>query len=121
MLQIIDHDASHIWPNDCTLSVDAMAALSLALAPAWDVEREIDPAGNVSIVVFTASDDPTLPAFMLYEKDGHAVVATVRDDVWVGEQRFASREHAVAAVVADVTRGETLPGTSGQHQLEHCL
>jgi hypothetical protein len=105
MLQIIEQNDVGIWRGDAMPLLDAIALLS-ALKPAWDVEEAVDPAGERSIVVFSAVDDLAMPAFILFEKDGTAIVATVRNDVWESEQDFPSCESAAAAIVVEATRAE---------------
>ena len=113
MLQTIEQHDVHTWLGDTLSLMDAVALLSAALAPAWDVEQAIDPAGEISIVVFPAVDDTAMPTFTLFEREGKAVVATVCNDVWESEQDFASCELAAAAIVVEATRAEML-GTGEQ-------
>jgi len=108
MLQIIEPDDVHTWLADTMSVVDAAALLSATLAPAWDVEQAIDPAKEMSIVVLSAIDDAAMPTFILFEREGKAVVATVRNDVWESEQDFISCEAAAAAIVVDATKAEML-------------
>jgi hypothetical protein len=118
MLQTIEQHDVHTWLGDTMSLTDAVALLSAALAPAWDVEQVIDPAGEASIVVFSAIDDTATPAFILFEKEGKAVVATVRNDVWESEQDFTSYEPAAAAIIVEATRTEMLGTGSGGHHFE---
>jgi hypothetical protein len=87
--------------------------LSPILASTWEVVREIDPAGEVSIVVFSTADDLAMPTFILFEKGGQAVVATIRDDVWENEQGVASYRQAVSAILAATTRVDATPHGPG--------
>ena len=116
MLQTIQQHDVHTWLVDTLSLMDAVALLSATLVPAWDVEQAINPAREASIVVFSAIDDTAMPAFILFEKEGKAVAATVRNDVWESEQDFASCELAAAAIVVEATRAEML-GT-GEHHFE---
>jgi hypothetical protein len=113
MLQIIEQTDVRIWQGDAMPLLDAVALLS-ALEPAWDVEEAVDPAGERSIVVFSAVDDRAMPAFVLFEKAGTAVVATVRNDVWESERDFASCAGAAAAIVMEATRADIVAATSGE-------
>ena len=45
------------WLRDAMSPFDVVATLSAALAPAWTVEREIDPSGNITIIVFRPAMD----------------------------------------------------------------
>ena len=79
---------------------DVMVWLSAGASGAWEVEQEIDPAGEVSVIVHPTYDDPALPTFVLYEKDGGARVAVVRHDVWETERVFSSCEQAASSIIA---------------------
>jgi hypothetical protein len=108
MLQTIEQHDVHTRLGDTMSLMDAVALLSATLSPAWDVEQAIDPAGEASIIVSSAIDDTAVPAFILYEKEGEVVIATVRNDVWESEQDFTSYEPAAAAIIVEVTRTEML-------------
>jgi len=87
--------------RDAALSpLDVAASLSAVSAGAWEVERAVDPSGDVAIIVLPARDDPALPTFMLYEEHGLARVATIRRDVWESDQAFPSGCRAIAAIIA---------------------
>jgi hypothetical protein len=118
MLQTIEQHDVHTWLGDPVSLMDAVPLLSAALAPTWDVEQAVDPAGETSIVVFSAIDDTAMPAFILFEKEGKAAVATVRNDVWESEQDFTSCELAATAIIVEATRAEML-GTGGYHFERH--
>ena len=118
MLQIIEQTDVRTWLGGTMSLIDAAALLSATLAPTWDVEQEVDPAGEASIVVFSTIDDTAMPAFILFEKDGKAVVATVRNDVWESEQDFTGCETAAAAIIVEATRAEML-GAGGHHFERH--
>ena len=109
MISAIDQNDASAWLGDTVSPVDAIALLSPALASAWEVARDVDPVGEVSIVVFPRADDLAMPTFILFEKDGLAVVATIRDDVWEGEQGFASYRQAVSAILTEATRADATP------------
>ena len=119
MLQIIEQNDVCLWPGDAMPLLDAVALLS-ALKPAWDVEEAVDPMGERSIVVCSAADDPAMPAFMLFEREGTVVAATVRNDIWESERCFPSCDGAAAAIVTDATRAELLGAGSGGHHFERC-
>jgi hypothetical protein len=116
MLQSIEKNDVRIWQGDAMPLLAAVALLS-ALEPAWEVEEAVDPAGERSIVVFSAVDDRAMPAFVLFEKAGMAVIATVRNDVWESEREFASCVGAAAAIVMEATRAD-MPGATSDEQ--HC-
>lgn len=78
---------------------DAIMVLSEALGPRWAVQRETDCDGEVSIIVLPIADEAK-PAFVLYEKEGVARVATVVGDDWEGDQGFANFPDAVATIIA---------------------
>ncbi len=82
---------------------DALGQLAAALAPEWQVEQETDYLGNVSFVTLPKKADPEMPAFILYEKEGQAHVATVRQDTWENDRAFATCDQAVNAVVDRAT------------------
>jgi hypothetical protein len=109
MSAAIDQNVAPAWLRDAMFLTDAATLLSTVLATAWEVERQVDPIGDVSLVVFSTADDFVAPTFMLFENAGQFVVATVTGDVWKGEQGFASCEQAVVAIVIGATRAETLP------------
>ncbi len=98
MIQVLDLPRTRTFSYQ--IPFDAVASLSAAASDAWEVERMVDPAGEVSIIVLPTSDDPALPTFMLYEKHGQARVATIRDDVWESDVAFTSGRQAVAAITA---------------------
>lgn len=120
MLQAIEQNDTWTWLSDAMSPVDAVAFLTAVLGPVWDVEREVDPAGEVSIIVFSAGDDPSMPTFILYEKDDKAVVATIRGDHWEGERGFTCFDRAAAAIVVDATRTDVLNFGPRAHNLEYC-
>src|ERR1700712_3131673 len=90
---------AQIWRGDVMLPFDVVAALSAHLQPFWDIERAIDPDGELSIIVAPTGDDLTQSGFVLYEKDGFVEVAAIFGDTWQGSQRFPSCQQAVAAIV----------------------
>ena len=120
MLQIIEQNDVCLWPGDTMPLVDAVALLS-ALKPAWDVEEAVDPLGERSIVVFSAVDDMAMPAFILFEKAGTVVVATIRNDVWESEQDFPSCEGAAAAIVMEATKADMLRAEAGEYLFDRGL
>jgi hypothetical protein len=79
--------------------LDVVALLSAGSAGAWDVEPEVDPSGDVSIVVLPACDDPAMPTFLLYQKDGAARVATIRHEIWEDDRAFPGCRQAAAAII----------------------
>jgi hypothetical protein len=89
-----------VWLHDALTSFDVVAALASALTPAWSVEREIDPAGDLSIIVLPPYDDPAYSAFVIYEENGFVQVATIVGDAWQGRRAFPTCQRAVAAIIA---------------------
>jgi hypothetical protein len=88
------------WPGDVLSRFDVVAALSAGLAPAWEVERAIDPSGELSVVVLPMGDDPAFPSFVLYEKDGLVEVATIAGETWQSTAQFPTCQSAVVGIVA---------------------
>jgi hypothetical protein len=88
------------WLRDAKSSFDAGSALTIALAPAWTADREIDPSGEVSIVVLPTLDTASRPTFVLYEEDGLVQVSTFHGEDWQRRQSFRTCLRAVAAIVA---------------------
>jgi hypothetical protein len=73
--------------------------LPAALGPMWSVHREIDYAGEVSIIVLP-DDGYVGPAFLLYEKDGLVRVGTVSGDEWTRDEGFSGVQAAISAIIA---------------------
>jgi hypothetical protein len=88
------------WHCDVLSRFDVLAVLAASLKPDWEVERMVDPNGDISVIVLPTGDDLTQPNFVLYEKDGLVEVATIIGDAWQGSQRFPTCQRAVAAIVA---------------------
>jgi hypothetical protein len=88
------------WLSDARASFDVGATLTCALAPRWTVERELDPCGDLSIVILPLSDTAALPTFVLYEKDGLAQVSTFLGEDWLSRQAFRTCRRAVAVIIA---------------------
>jgi hypothetical protein len=82
------------------VSVDVVDELSAALGPKWDVMREIDYVGEISIIALPADDIDAMPTLIMYEKDGQAHVATIRGVEWETNHAFSSFRHAVSAMIA---------------------
>jgi hypothetical protein len=79
---------------------DIVAVLSEALGQEWEVERETDCQGEVSIILLPTIDDGTKPAFILFEKSGRTRVGTIMADKWQCDRGFESFGQGVDAVVA---------------------
>ena len=88
------------WLREGMLTFDVAATLSNALAPAWTVEREIDPLGDLTIIVLPTGDGSMHSAFVLYEDRGCAHVGTVRGEIWQSKRAFPTCQSAVAAIIA---------------------
>ncbi len=69
----------------------------------WNVHREVDYQGEVSIVVLPVDDDSG-PAFVLYEKDGAARVGTVSGDEWTRDEGFFDVQAATGWIIARTGR-----------------
>jgi hypothetical protein len=100
MAHVFDKHGARTWLHGTALPCDVIALLSTSLMPGWEVEREIDPTGDVSIVVLSAIDDPGMPTFTLYESEGKAMVGTVIGDAWEKMHGFTNCQRAVAAILA---------------------
>jgi hypothetical protein len=87
------------WLRDARSSFDAGAALTSALTPAWSVEREVDPCGELSIIVLPAADTAAHPTFALYEENGLVQVSTFLGEDWQCRQTFQTCQRAVAAII----------------------
>jgi len=96
-----DQEASIVqdWLRDALATFDVVATLTSALAPAWTVEREVDPSGDLSIIVLPVVDDPSRPTFVLYEEDGLVQVSTLLGETWQNRQSFRTCQRAVAAII----------------------
>ena len=63
--------AAKEWLRDAMSPFDVVATLSTALAPAWSVQREIDPSGDLTIIVLPTGDGiGTLGCSGPYEDSG---------------------------------------------------
>ncbi len=88
------------WLLEVLSPFDVVATLSAKLGPSWDVEREIDPKGDLSIVVLPAPFNRAGVCFVFYEHNGLAHVATISGDAWTSSQEYPSSQRAVSAIVA---------------------
>ena len=114
MVHVVEQQHAHAlptnaWFSDAMSPFDVVAELSAALAPAWAVEREVDPAGDQSIIVLSVSEDPTQAAFALFEENGFVQVGTVIGDIWHRRQASPPCQRAVAAIVAACRSGQLSP------------
>jgi hypothetical protein len=91
------------WLRDAMSPFDVVATLSTALAPAWSVEREIDPSGDLTIIVLPTGDRLVRSAFVLYEDNGYAHVGIIMGEIWQSKRAFPTCQQAVAAVIAAAT------------------
>ena len=92
---------------------DAVETLRTTLPPGWQVERIIDPDGELSVAVLAADDNPALPTFLLYARTLTAQIATIVDDAWVSTQPFSDWPKAVATLVSLATTAGGQPGDKG--------
>jgi hypothetical protein len=95
--------AAQDWLRDAMSPFDVGATLSTALAPAWTVEREIDPSGDLIIIVLPTGDGSVRSAFVLYEDNGCAHVGIIRGEIWQSKCAFPTCQRAVAAIIAAAT------------------
>jgi hypothetical protein len=95
--------AAKEWLRDARSPFDVAATLSTALAPAWTVEREMDPSGELTIIVLPTGDGSVRSAFVLYEDNGCAHVGTIREEIWQSKRAFPTCQTAVAAIIAAAT------------------
>src|SRR5271154_3564384 len=94
--QYIHPRATKEWLRDAMSPFDVAATLSAALEPAWTVEREIDPSGDLTNIVLPTGDGSARSAFVLYEDDGRAHVGTIRGEIWQSKRAFPTCQRAVA-------------------------
>jgi hypothetical protein len=88
------------WLCNARSDFDVAAALTRALTPAWTVDRETDPSGEVSIVMLPVFQAQARPTFVLYEEDGLVQVSTFAGEDWQRRQSFRTCQRAVAAIIA---------------------
>jgi hypothetical protein len=94
------------WLREVMLPLDVVATLSDALSPAWTVEREVDPSGELTIVVLQAGDGRRpRSAFAFYEDDGRVHVGTIKGETWQSTRAFPTSHSAVAAIISAATAG----------------
>ena len=79
-----------------------LVALRTTLQPDWIIEREVDPSGDPSIIVFPTAADSSDLSFILYEANGLTYVGMVRDETWENDEAFETCQQAVEYVVAAV-------------------
>ena len=91
------------WLRDAMSPFDVVATLLAALAPAWTVEREIDPLGDLTIIVLPAGYGSARSAFVLYEDNGCAQFGTIKGEIWQSKCAFPTCQRAVAAIIAAAT------------------
>jgi hypothetical protein len=104
MIHLAEHDdiptlTTSVLSRDTLSPFDVLGALSAALSPDWSVEREVDPGGDISIIVLPTCEDPGCTAFVLYEENGFVQVATISGDSWQSRRPFPTCQRAVAAIV----------------------
>ena len=73
---------SNPWLRDAMAPFDVAGTLSAALAPAWTVEREIDPSGDLTIIILPTGDASQRSAFWTIEDNGRVHVGTIRGEIW---------------------------------------
>lgn len=115
MVHLVENEQSqalpgNTWMRDAQSSFDVVAKLEAALAPRWTVQREVDPSGELAVIVLPTGDDIETPAFALYEQDGMVQVVTIAGETWQGRQVFSTCQRAVAAIVAASLRASACLG-----------
>lgn len=92
------------WLSNARSRFDVADVLISELTPGWTVEREVDPSGELSIVVLPMLDTAARPSFVLYEEDGLVQVSIFRGEDWQRRQSFRTCQRAVAAIIAAAGR-----------------
>jgi hypothetical protein len=87
------------WLPDQVAGIDVFAVLREHLHSEWTVAREVDPSGDVSIIVFPRCPDTEEPTFIIYECGGLAHVAKVFDEIWQDDGDFITCRQAVQSVL----------------------
>ncbi len=77
------------WLRDARSSFDVAAALTSALTPFWTIEREVDPSGELTIIVLPVGDTDAL-----------VQVSTFVCDDWRTRRSFRTCQRAVEAIIA---------------------
>jgi hypothetical protein len=91
------------WLPRPAAPVDPVAELSTALGLGWNIARQTDYMGEVSIITLPTEDNDARATFVLYEKDGLVHVGTVRADKWENDRAFTTFGQAVAMIIAEAT------------------
>jgi hypothetical protein len=104
--------ADEAWLRDARSDFDAGAVLTNALHPDWTVEREIDPSGEVSIVVLPTLGTAGRLTFVMYEEDGLVWLSTFHGEDWQRRQSFRTCLRAVAAIVAATAQASSTSRTT---------
>jgi hypothetical protein len=94
------------WLRDARSPFNVVTALTSALAPEWTVDQEVDPSGELAVIVLPATDTSTRPTFVLYEDDGLMQVSTFFGEDWQKRQAFLTCQRAVSAIFATVGRSD---------------
>ncbi len=105
MADVVEKDdfralTDQVWMSDARSKIDVVGTLTSALTPFWMVEREIDPAGELSVVVLPVGDSSDRPTFVLYEENGLVQVSTFTGETWLSRRIFRTCERAVAGMIA---------------------
>ncbi len=87
------------WIRNARSSFDVGAALASALTPFWTIERELDPFGDLTVIVLPVDDATARPCFILYEADAVVQVSTFVGDDWRCRQTFRTCQRAVDAII----------------------
>jgi hypothetical protein len=91
------------WLRDARTTFDVADALVDALGPGWFVQREVDPYGDLSIIVAPHQECDDRPSFVFYEQDGQAQVSTFLAEEWKSRRAFQSSRSAVDAILIAAT------------------
>ncbi len=95
-----------IWLRDARSNFDVATELTAAMGPSWTVERELDPSGELSIIVLPVIHTTLSPTFILYEEDGLVQVSIFFGEDWRQRQAFRTCQRAVAAISATALLSE---------------
>jgi hypothetical protein len=88
-----------IWLRDARSSLDLCASLTSALAPFWTVDRQLDPSGELSVIILPVHDTDERLTFVVYEDNAVVQVSTFVGEEWRSRQSFRTCQRAVDAII----------------------
>jgi hypothetical protein len=91
------------WLPQPAAPVDPVAELSTALGSGWNIARQTDYMGEVSIIAHPTEHNDARATFVFYEKDCLVHVGTVRADKWENDRGFTTFGQAVAMIITEAT------------------